>query len=234
MMYLYMLLFFVWNVLMASFLTIPLYKLVCNLSYIDVDGLQAITYYSKEFCVYNNASVLYFLINSNYFNVFASIWYSSLFCPGVLHLNKWCAHESSEVNIFVAADGTNKSVCASESDCILNFSVKFFSRVSNVALIEFISLQDSILVSSGEPALVFFRIYNPTGLDLTGMSMYFVYPSSLSLYVSKVQCFCFDLLQIKKHESVELPVLFYLDSTIELETLILDSTIYLSYVFFIQ
>jgi len=213
---------------MASFLTIPLYKLVCNLSYID--GLPEITFFSKECCVYNNVSIFSFLVCSNSVNVFANIWSYSMFFPEEVHLFKWCSHESSELNIFFAA------VCTYNSDGILHsyFSVKFFSRVSNFTLLEFISLQDSILVSSGEPALVFFRIYNPTGVDLTGMSMYFVYPSSLAMYVSKVQCFCFDLLQIKKNESVELPVLFYIDSTIESETIMFDSTIYLSYVFFLQ
>lgn len=216
---------------MASFMTIPLYKLVCNLSYID--DLQGITFYSKELCVYGSFGVSDFFVSLiGTGDICANVYSSNscFMCLVRLNVNE---SDSFFLNIYVSA-------CADtykdKDDDMLDsyFLVKFFSRVSNFTLLEFISLQDSILVSSGEPALVFFRIYNPTGVDITGISLYFVYPSNMALYVSKVQCFCFDLLQIKKNESVELPVLFYIDSTIEIETVVFDSTIYLSYVFFIQ
>ena len=143
-------------------------------------------------------------------------------------MNNGYSHENIDINIFIAT----VFKCGQE---IRNyFCVVFFSRVSNFTLLEFISLQESILVNSGEPVLVFFRLYNPLGVDITGISMYFVYPSNLALFVSKVQCFCFDLLQIKTHESVELPIIFYIDSTIESDNIVFYSTIYLSYVFFIQ
>jgi cytochrome c oxidase assembly protein Cox11 len=215
---------------MASFLTIPLYKLVCNLSYID--DLQGITFYSKELCVYGSLDVYDFFVTSIGTNdLCVNIRTNTSYVTNVVHLIDSCAHELGSVNIYVHA-----CECTYKNEDMLHnyFLVKFFSRVSNFTLLEFISLQDSILVISGEPALVFFRIYNPTGVDITGMSMYFVYPSNMALYVSKVQCFCFDLLQIKKNESVELPVLFYIDSTIEIETVVFNSTIYLSYVFFLQ
>lgn len=215
---------------MASFMTIPLYKLVCNLSYID--DVQGITFYSKELCIYGSVGVFDFLVSSfGTDDICVNVCSNNSCFMCLVHLVDSCAHESFLVNVYVHA-----CVETYKNDGLLHnfFLVKFFSRVSNFTLLEFISLQDSILVSSGEPALVFFRIYNPTGVDLTGISMYFVYPSNMALYVSKVQCFCFDLLQIKKNESVELPVLFYIDSTIEIETVVFDSTIYLSYVFFLQ
>jgi hypothetical protein len=51
MVYLYVLLFFVWNMCMASILTIPLYKVVCNLSYLDPSYLNSAL--SKEYLLYS-------------------------------------------------------------------------------------------------------------------------------------------------------------------------------------
>lgn len=114
------------------------------------------------------------------------------------------------------------------------FEIKFFSKVTNFSLLEFISLQESIIVCPNEVALVFFRLFNSSDYDLIGTSLYFVYPGNLSIYVHKLQCFCFDLIKIKKSESIELPVLFYLDMFSYYESAIFDRLIYLSYLFFLR
>ena len=138
--------------------------------------------------------------------------------------------ENAYVEILFAGELLSPYGDSNSCSC---FNIKFFSRVSNFTLLEFISLQDSVVARSGEPVLVFFRVYNPTGVVLIGLSMYFVYPSNMALFVTKIQCFCFDVLQIKPHESIELPVLFYIDNAVDFETVVRDSTLYASYILFI-
>lgn len=115
-----------------------------------------------------------------------------------------------------------------------SLEVIFLSHVSNFTLLEFISLQDSIRINPGETGLAFFRIYNPTTFSLSGVSIYFVYPSNISVYVHKIQCFCFDIVNIKSRETVELPILFFIDKLFLFDNIIFENTIYISYVFFIQ
>lgn len=115
-----------------------------------------------------------------------------------------------------------------------NFEVKFFSKVSNFSLLEFKSLQESIIICPGETGLVFFRLFNPMNYELTGMSLYFIYPSNISIYVHKIQCFCFDLIKIKSNESIELPILFYLDNLLLYDNSIFEKLIYISYIFFLR
>lgn len=217
---------------MASFLTIPLYKFVCNLSYID--DLQNNMLYSKEWCVYNMPlSFVYSFVSNMYPASFSFSISNYIDWHVYTHWYDALLHETISVNDSSCTD-RYKSINLVKDESVTYYNVTFFTRVSNFTLLEFVSLQDSILVTPGEPVLVFFRIYNPTGVALTGMSMYFVYPSSVAVFVSKVQCFCFDLLQVKQNESVELPVIFYVDETILLDKVCFDNTIYLSYVFFIQ
>ena len=89
-----------------------------------------------------------------------------------------------------------------------------------------------MLVHAGESSLVFFRLYNPSKYSITCVSLYFVYPNEASVYLNKLQCFCFDQLYIHSYESVELPVLFYIDGSILRDKIRLDNYIYISYVLF--
>jgi Cytochrome c oxidase assembly protein CtaG/Cox11 len=92
--------------------------------------------------------------------------------------------------------------------------IKFLTYTSSSTVVEFISLQDNIYLHSDETGLCFFRVYNPTEYDVSVLSIYFPYPSEVSLFVGKIQCFCFDLLKCNSYESVELPVLFYLEKEV--------------------
>lgn len=225
----FLLFFLVWNMWMASFLTIPLYKLMCNLSDIEVDFL--FSFFCKELNLFND-----FLFFSNDFFTF----YSNIEIDLFLYFNKWL-----NMYVFVIDDGLeieNKKMwnidvwygVKKTQNVDNNFEVKFFSKVSNFSLLEFKSLQESIIICPGETGLVFFRLFNPMSYELTGMSLYFIYPSNISIYVHKIQCFCFDLIKIKSNESIELPILFYLDSLLWYDNSIFERLIYISYIFFLR
>jgi cytochrome c oxidase assembly protein subunit 11 len=68
---------------------------------------------------------------------------------------------------------------------------------------------------------------------VTGVSTYNVTPFESGLFFNKVQCFCFDEQRLEAHETVDLPVLFFVDPTIREEpSLINTNIITLSYTFF--
>jgi len=62
--------------------------------------------------------------------------------------------------------------------------------------------------------LSFFRLYNPTNYIIKGITIYLLSPFEINLYLYKIQCFCFDELLLYSFESIELPILFYIDSSI--------------------
>lgn len=94
-------------------------------------------------------------------------------------------------------------------------------------------LQEQIYTHVNETTLVFFRMYNPTNNDINGITTYSIYPSIYMPYLTKIQCFCFEQLRIKSNESIDLPVLFFLDKEILREINVLNHPVLtLHYTFF--
>lgn len=113
------------------------------------------------------------------------------------------------------------------------FQLIFLSKVGSLGFLEFKTLQETIIVIAGETVLVFFRLYNPTGLNLTCLSYYLIFPNNYTIYVSKLQCFCFDTILINSFESIDLPVLFFIDSMI-LKEINLYNRLYLYYLILLK
>lgn len=91
------------------------------------------------------------------------------------------------------------------------------ASVSRKHLIDFYSLQKQQILISGETSLSFYRVYNKSMQDILFYSVYVINPPSLSLFLVKVQCFCFEEILIGKQELIDLPILIYLDTTVLLE-----------------
>lgn len=106
-------------------------------------------------------------------------------------------------------------------------------KVSKLGLLEFKPLQESMIILPGETTLCFFRLYNPSSLNLTCLSYYLVFPESATLYITKLQCFCFNNMLIHGFETVELPILFYIDRDI-IKEVFFTSKIYLYYIIIIK
>lgn len=59
-----------------------------------------------------------------------------------------------------------------------------------------------------------------------------MYPEIAGPYLIKVQCFCFDEQRLRPHERVQMPVLFYLDPTLDEDPdMEIHRNIRLSYIF---
>lgn len=90
-------------------------------------------------------------------------------------------------------------------------------------------LQTSVLILNQETSLVFFRIWNPNAFDLIGFSTYTVSPLVMSIFLNKVQCFCFENIWIPSLQTYDLPILFFFHSFFFLRN---SSTISMIYSFF--
>lgn len=233
----YISLLVVLQMLYFSIYNIPIYKIYCELNnyYLNSQNLyDQINYKHYIYVELNNCSSLN--VFSDYFGQTmiseitsylsgVSSEISPIEKPNTVLFNKDLIYNIDKY--YSVTSGSNSDYNISnkirkvfkESDISDNqgsnlYVVVFKAATTNVNLIEFITLQNSMYIAPSETYLVFFRIYNPTDYIIKGISIYFISPNTVSVYILKIQCFCFDELLLYGFESVDLPILFYISSEI--------------------
>ena len=93
---------------------------------------------------------------------------------------------------------------------IINFEA---STMPNLSW-DFHPLQAQIEARIGEPILAFYRVTNNSTEDIIGVATYNILPAESSIYFNKIQCFCFDEQKLEANETIDMPVLFYIDPEI--------------------
>lgn len=76
---------------------------------------------------------------------------------------------------------------------------------------KFQALQASQDVRIGDTGLAFFKVTNPTDKPMTGRALYNVVPEAAGPYFQKLECFCFSSQTIQPHQTVEFPVVYFVD-----------------------
>ena len=90
-------------------------------------------------------------------------------------------------------------------------------------------------VRTGKTTTVFFKATNNSDQTLTARAVYNVGPPSMGGYFDKISCFCFSDQTLRPHETLEMPVVFFLDPALEAdETMDGVSEVVLSYTFYRQ
>ncbi|MCF8495587.1 MAG: cytochrome c oxidase assembly protein [Alphaproteobacteria bacterium] len=93
--------------------------------------------------------------------------------------------------------------------------------------------QREVSARVGAQALVSFTAHNNASISVTGTALYNVTPLKAGKYLHKIQCFCFDKQTLAPGETISMPVLFYIDPTMNNDPNMEDvSAITLSYTFF--
>ncbi len=78
-------------------------------------------------------------------------------------------------------------------------------------------------------------MYNTVGYDITGISIYLLYPTDFLIYFNKIQCFCFEELLLYPYESIDLPVIFFVSNEIlNYVDYFYSNKLYLSYLFLVR
>jgi cytochrome c oxidase assembly protein subunit 11 len=76
---------------------------------------------------------------------------------------------------------------------------------------QFQTMQASQDIRIGDTGLAFFKVTNPTDKPQTGRALYNVVPESAGPYFQKLECFCFSSQTIQPHQTVEFPVVYFVD-----------------------
>ena len=181
--------FFILNIIMFSFISISIYRLLCSDSY-------SIDFLFKDYSIYFFFFFLIIILFFYYLCIIIQIillWAIIFFLIFLLFIIVYL------IFFFFFFD-----------DSI--FQLYFFTKVAAFSnLISFFCLQNYILIFNGETSLVFFRLINFTIFSYNAISIYIMFPINSILFLNKIQCFCFSKLFINQNESIDLPVILYID-----------------------
>ncbi len=90
-----------------------------------------------------------------------------------------------------------------------------------------------VTLQTGETATVFFKVKNLAKVPVTAQAAYNVSPDQAGSFFDKINCFCFNEQTLAAGESVDMPVVFFLDPALEKdETMSGVDAVTLSYTFY--
>lgn len=131
-------------------------------------------------------------------------------------------------------DGTTQRVTQA-SDKVLNrkITVRFDANVSPGLGWEFQPVQRSVDIKIGETAQIAYKAQNVLTASSRGKATFNVTPELAGAYFNKLECFCFVDTELKPGQSLDMPVVFFVDPEIVNEPDLKNiDTITLSYTFF--
>ena len=112
-------------------------------------------------------------------------------------------------------------------------TIRFNADVNRDLPWEFRPVNGKVMVRVGEPTLVYYRVKNLSDKTIIGTATYNVTPLRAGRYFSKIDCFCFAEQELKPGETVDLPVSFFVETSIESDPSMEGiNTVTLSYTFF--
>ncbi|MEM7191306.1 MAG: cytochrome c oxidase assembly protein [Pseudomonadota bacterium] len=116
----------------------------------------------------------------------------------------------------VTGYGGTTGVAVAAPDTVLDRTIKirFNTNVDRDLPWQFSSEHRAVDLRIGESALTFFRAHNDTDKPVSGTAGFNVVPEAAGRYFKKIECFCFKQQTLAAGESVEMPVVFFVDPKI--------------------
>lgn len=133
--------------------------------------------------------------------------------------------------------GTVERVADTQNMPVLDrkMDVRFHTTMSPDIPWEAGAEEDKVTVNVGERRLINYVAHNTSGKTISGTALYNVTPIKAAKYFKKIQCFCFGEQVLTPGQTVNMPVLFYVDPAIDDDVNLKDvKTIILSYSFYKQ
>ena len=130
--------------------------------------------------------------------------------------------------------GTTQEV-ASVDDTVIDrdIKVRFAASTHRDMAWEFKPSQGNQRLKVGEQSLAYYEAYNPTNKTIVGRATYNVTPHKAGSYFAKIDCFCFTEQVLKPGERIDMPVVYYIDPSIDEDRNLDEVTeVTLSYTFF--
>ncbi|HET6378498.1 MAG TPA: cytochrome c oxidase assembly protein [Methylocella sp.] len=114
-----------------------------------------------------------------------------------------------------------------------SLKVRFDGNVAPGLAWKFEPERPEIVLRTGDTATIYYKVTNVSGRETAGRAAFNVSPESAGAYFDKVSCFCFSEQKLGPGETLELPVVFFLDPALERDEALANvDTITLSYTFF--
>jgi cytochrome c oxidase assembly protein Cox11 len=132
------------------------------------------------------------------------------------------------------AAGTTQRVAAATAERSTREVTVFFNTdVAPGLAWRFVPVQHSVSVHLGAPVTVWFEATNLSDHAIVGHATFNVTPDKVGLYFKKIQCFCFSEERLEAHQTVQMPVEFFVDPRLANDPSTTDvDQITLSYTFF--
>lgn len=112
-------------------------------------------------------------------------------------------------------------------------TVRFDANAAAGAPVEFAPEQREQTARIGENSLAYFHAANRTDQPVSIVATFNVTPFKAGRYFNKIQCFCFTQQTLSPGESVDMPVIYFVDPALDEDRQLDDvTTITLSYTFF--
>jgi cytochrome c oxidase assembly protein subunit 11 len=111
--------------------------------------------------------------------------------------------------------------------------VRFDANINADLPWKFEPVQETVRIAPGARTQILYRAKNLTARTTTGRAVFNISPQQAAPYFNKIECFCFTEQTLKPGQSVDMPVVFYVDPTIRdsIDTKDIDE-ITLSYTFY--
>jgi cytochrome c oxidase assembly protein subunit 11 len=128
---------------------------------------------------------------------------------------------------------TQRTEQASQTILDRDIRVRFDANIGNGLSWDFKPVQRDVVLKIGETTQVSYTATNTASVPTRGQATFNVTPQSAGAYFNKLECFCFTETELQPGESLEMPVVFFVDPAIvdQFETRNIQ-TITLSYTFF--
>ena len=130
-------------------------------------------------------------------------------------------------------DGTPLRAARAPGAVAGQIGVRFDANVHPGLPWRFEPVQNQVRIAPGARTQILYRATNLTARPITGQAVFNVTPDTAGQYFNKIECFCFTEQTLKPGESVDMPVVFFVDPKIRTddETKAIDE-ITLSYTFY--
>ncbi len=107
--------------------------------------------------------------------------------------------------------GRTRAPVRTQVDETRSVTVEFITRTDDGLDWEFEPRTSSVVVHPGQPKRVNFYAKNNSNHAVTAVAIPSVSPGVAAKYLQKTECFCFNAQTLKAGESVEYPMIFYID-----------------------
>lgn len=142
-------------------------------------------------------------------------------------LYQWFCQVTGYAGTTQRAEDTNGPVLEKK------ITVRFDANISNALAWEFSPSEREVTVRIGEKSQTHYIAKNVGLRSSWGTASFNVSPQQAGAYFNKIECFCFTEQQLASGESVDMPVIFFIDPDIVKDPLLKDTdAITLSYTFF--